>query len=193
MDCQDEKVLQGRLASQAHRVRKENQVLLRNKYDQAPLDLRVTEDSRALQARLDKLVWTALQVSQVTAILAIFLEDILKSFDCETGSKGDRGLPGQDGFPGAPGLPGGKGDAGLPGTPGISGQPGDRGLNGQPGLPGPPGPSYRNGFLLVRHSQTDQVPECFAGQTKLWDGYSLLYIEGNEKSHNQDLGKKKSH
>lgn len=23
---------------------------------------------------------------------------------------------------------------------------------------------------------------------KLWEGYSLLYIEGNEKSHNQDLG-----
>jgi integrin beta 8 len=29
---------------------------------------------------------------------------------------------------------------------------------------------------------------CPEGQTKLWDGYSLLYIEGNEKSHNQDLG-----
>ena len=23
---------------------------------------------------------------------------------------------------------------------------------------------------------------------RLWDGYSLLYIEGNLKSHNQDLG-----
>lgn len=23
---------------------------------------------------------------------------------------------------------------------------------------------------------------------RLWEGYSLLYIEGNEKSHNQDLG-----
>ena len=22
----------------------------------------------------------------------------------------------------------------------------------------------------------------------MWDGYSLLYIEGNEKSHHQDLG-----
>ena len=24
----------------------------------------------------------------------------------------------------------------------------------------------------------------------MWDGYSLLYLEGNEKSHHQDLGKK---
>jgi integrin beta 8 len=24
--------------------------------------------------------------------------------------------------------------------------------------------------------------------SKLWDGYSLLYVEGNEKSHHQDLG-----
>ena len=32
------------------------------------------------------------------------------------------------------------------------------------------------------------VPECPRGQTKLWDGYSLLYIEGNEKAHHQDLG-----
>jgi len=32
------------------------------------------------------------------------------------------------------------------------------------------------------------LPECPAGQARLWDGYSLLYIEGNEKSHHQDLG-----
>jgi len=44
------------------------------------------------------------------------------------------------------------------------------------------------GILLVKHSQTDMVPECYPGHHKLWDGYSLLYIEGNEKAHNQDLG-----
>jgi len=44
------------------------------------------------------------------------------------------------------------------------------------------------GILLVRHSQTSEVPQCEAGHIKLWDGYSLLYIEGNEKAHNQDLG-----
>lgn len=40
----------------------------------------------------------------------------------------------------------------------------------------------------MRHSQSTEIPTCPLGQTKLWDGYSLLYIEGNEKSHHQDLG-----
>lgn len=34
-----------------------------------------------------------------------------------------------------------------------------------------------------------QVPMCPQGMDKLWDGYSLLYVEGQEKAHNQDLGK----
>lgn len=29
---------------------------------------------------------------------------------------------------------------------------------------------------------------CPVGMSKLWDGYSLLYLEGQEKAHNQDLG-----
>ena len=41
----------------------------------------------------------------------------------------------------------------------------------------------------MKHSQTIDVPKCEAGHIKLWDGYSLLYIEGNEKAHHQDLGK----
>ena len=66
------------------------------------------------------------------------------------------------------------------------------GAPGQPGVPGAPGgaASYLSGFLLVRHSQSSQVPICPLGLTQLWTGYSLLYIEGNEKSHNQDLGTK---
>jgi collagen type IV alpha len=32
------------------------------------------------------------------------------------------------------------------------------------------------------------VPDCPANTVKLWDGYSLLYFSGNEKSHQQDLG-----
>jgi integrin beta 8 len=44
------------------------------------------------------------------------------------------------------------------------------------------------GILLVKHSQTMEVPHCEVGHIKLWDGYSLLYIEGNEKAHHQDLG-----
>ena len=66
------------------------------------------------------------------------------------------------------------------GTPGQKGNPGPQGLSG----PTPP-----TGYLLVRHSQSTEVPTCPLGKVKLWDGYSLLYIEGNEKSHHQDLGK----
>lgn len=40
----------------------------------------------------------------------------------------------------------------------------------------------------MKHSQDSQVPMCPQGMAKLWDGYSLLYVEGQEKAHNQDLG-----
>lgn len=68
------------------------------------------------------------------------------------------------------------------------GPPGLPGLPGNPGQPCTDEGDYMTGILLVKHSQSVMVPECYAGQTKLWDGYSLLYIEGNEKAHNQDLG-----
>lgn len=57
-------------------------------------------------------------------------------------------------------------------------------------MPGPPGPDTRapGGFLIVVHSQSDQVPLCPEGMPRLWTGYSLLYLEGQEKAHNQDLG-----
>jgi integrin beta 8 len=47
------------------------------------------------------------------------------------------------------------------------------------------------GLMFVRHSQGSETPECpdRQGMIKMWDGYSLLYIEGNEKAHSQDLGK----
>uniref|UniRef100_A0A672U408 Collagen IV NC1 domain-containing protein n=2 Tax=Strigops habroptila TaxID=2489341 RepID=A0A672U408_STRHB len=51
-----------------------------------------------------------------------------------------------------------------------------------------PGRSVGVGYTLVKHSQSDQIPPCPIGMSKLWDGYSLLYVEGQEKSHNQDLG-----
>jgi len=44
------------------------------------------------------------------------------------------------------------------------------------------------GYLLVKHSQSELKPMCPVGMSKLWDGYSLLYFEGQEKAHNQDLG-----
>lgn len=66
------------------------------------------------------------------------------------------------------------------------------GTRGGPGLHGPigmPGRSVNVGYLLVKHSQSEQIPMCPVGMSKLWDGYSLLYFEGQEKAHNQDLGK----
>ena len=71
----------------------------------------------------------------------------------------------------------------LTGNPGIPGQPGNTGF---------PGPTLPIGNLLVRHSQTSITPSCPRGGTPLWDGYSLLYLEGDEKSHNQDLGKRRT-
>lgn len=40
----------------------------------------------------------------------------------------------------------------------------------------------------MKHSQSTEVPRCDDGQTQLWDGYSLLYVDGNDYPHNQDLG-----
>lgn len=47
----------------------------------------------------------------------------------------------------------------------------------------------RVGYTLVKHSQSEQVPLCPIGMSQLWVGYSLLFVEGQEKAHNQDLGK----
>ena len=67
-----------------------------------------------------------------------------------------------------------------------TGQIGTIGGKGRGGLPGIYKP---RGFHLVRHSQTDRVPQCPQGTSLLWEGYSLLYTEGNERAHHQDLGK----
>lgn len=122
------------------------------------------------------------------------------------GLSGERGPPGEDGWPGPPGPQGPKGDRGLdgyPGPPGPAGPKGDRGLDGIPGFNGAVGETGPKGepgapclevseeitvTLLVRHSQSQEVPQCERGHNKLWEGYSLLYIEGNEKAHGQDLG-----
>jgi integrin beta 8 len=96
------------------------------------------------------------------------------------GDKGDYGIPGIPGNPGVAGFRGEKGRDGLQGREGPRGAPGDQ---------GPPGQSFiRAGLLITRHSQDQTVPECPANTVKLWEGYSLLYFSGNEKSHQQDLG-----
>lgn len=64
---------------------------------------------------------------------------------------------------------------------------GDLGPVGEKGLPGPR-KFLNSGFLLVIHSQSKMVPSCPLNMRKLWIGYSLLYLEGQEKAHTQDLG-----
>ncbi len=74
---------------------------------------------------------------------------------------------------------------------GPRGHPGPPGPDGVPGQVGQPGPSSMDhGFLVTRHSQTTDVPPCPQGTTPIYDGYSLLYVQGNERSHGQDLGEK---
>ncbi|XP_016096984.1 collagen alpha-2(IV) chain-like [Sinocyclocheilus grahami] len=101
------------------------------------------------------------------------------------GPKGEKGMPG---LPGIPGNPGFRGDPGQMGHPGLQGEEGTRGGPGSSGPIGMPGRSVNVGYLLVKHSQSEQIPMCPVGMSKLWDGYSLLYFEGQEKAHNQDLG-----
>lgn len=89
------------------------------------------------------------------------------------------------GYPGPLGEKGERGPPGLIGQPGIPGKTGEKGPKGSQGQQGG---DYLNGLYVVKHSQNDSVPPCPPGLGKLWDGYSLLYLEGNEKSHTQDLG-----
>lgn len=72
------------------------------------------------------------------------------------------------------------------GPRGHSGPPGPDGVPGQVGQPGPS--SMDHGFLVTRHSQTVEIPHCPEGTSLIYDGYSLLYVQGNERSHGQDLG-----
>uniref|UniRef100_A0A8C4Y9P8 Collagen IV NC1 domain-containing protein n=1 Tax=Gopherus evgoodei TaxID=1825980 RepID=A0A8C4Y9P8_9SAUR len=122
----------------------------------------------------------------------------------QPGLKGPPGLSGPPGVPGPIGLPGDPGRDGLPGFDGPGGRKGERGLPGQPGfqgtqgppgpdgLQGPPGPpgtaSVAHGFLITRHSQTTDTPLCPQGTIRIYDGFSLLYVQGNERAHGQDLG-----
>ncbi|TNN63637.1 Collagen alpha-2(IV) chain [Liparis tanakae] len=101
------------------------------------------------------------------------------------GPSGQRGMAGISGRPGTPGFRGEFGNVGHPGLEGMEGRRGNPGVSGRPGMPGR---SVSVGYLLVKHSQTDHTPMCPVGMAKLWDGYSLLYFEGQEKAHNQDLG-----
>lgn len=104
------------------------------------------------------------------------------------GERGEQGDIGIQGMAGPRGPPGPRGEIGLTGAPGRDGAPGLPGLKGNPGLPCSSAPDYLTGILLVKHSQSEEIPRCDAGQTQLWDGYSLMYVDGNDYPANQDLG-----
>lgn len=80
------------------------------------------------------------------------------------------------------------GEIGLAGVTGRDGLPGLPGPKGNAGAPCSPSPDYLTGILLVKHSQSEDIPQCEPGHTKLWDGYSLMYVDGNDYPANQDLG-----
>lgn len=61
-------------------------------------------------------------------------------------------------------------------------------MEGERGPPGNDSDIMTDGYLLTRHSQTTEIPTCPTG-TKMWEGYSILYLEGNERAHGQDLSK----
>lgn len=120
------------------------------------------------------------------------------------GPSGEKGLTGPPGFPGLEGIKGDQGFVGPSGPPGLPGLPGPVGTHGLPGLQGPVGapgpigepgapcetvPDYLTGILLVKHSQSQSMPVCEPGHIKLWEGYSLLHTDGDERAHSQDLGK----
>lgn len=85
-------------------------------------------------------------------------------------------------------MTGPKGDMGIEGPSGIDGRGGAIGQKGDPGQACSHAPDYLTGILLVKHSQTTEIPRCEPGSVQLWDGYSLLYVDGNDYAHNQDLG-----
>ncbi len=64
----------------------------------------------------------------------------------------------------------------------MSGEVGPKGSKGPPGT--------KDGFLFTKHSQKTSVPACPSGSKHVYVGYSLLFINGNNRGHGQDLGMK---
>lgn len=104
------------------------------------------------------------------------------------GERGERGEQGLIGLTGPMGRPGPKGDQGVPGPMGRDGLAGLQGAKGDAGLACTAAQDYLTGILLVKHSQSEEVPSCESGHIHLWSGYSMLYVDGNDFAHSQDLG-----
>ena len=103
------------------------------------------------------------------------------------GQRGEKGNNGEEGIRGEQGIIGFDGEMGQQGIEGLLGFQGDQGADGIGGGQGFFGPAVDD-FFVVRHSQTQQVPDCPAGHVKLWDGWSMLYVRGNGNGVGQDLG-----
>uniref|UniRef100_A0A8C1IA79 Collagen IV NC1 domain-containing protein n=1 Tax=Cyprinus carpio TaxID=7962 RepID=A0A8C1IA79_CYPCA len=128
----------------------------------------------------------------------------LNGFSGPPGCEGPCGPPVHCFFPvmfsvdGFPGPAGDKGDRGYPGFPGQVGEKGEPGEQGPKGLQGPKGevgpkgsqgpPGSRDGFFFTKHSQRISVPACPPESKLVYSGYSLLFINGNNRAHGQDLG-----
>jgi len=47
---------------------------------------------------------------------------------------------------------------------------------------------YIHADCYCRHSQNRYKTDCPTGTRKMWDGFSLAYVQGNGKAHGQELG-----
>lgn len=79
-----------------------------------------------------------------------------------------------------------KTDTAVTGAAGCRGPVGAKGVRGLQG--GRANPPEINGFLFTKHSQKASIPGCPAGSSVIYSGYSLLFINGNNRAHGQDLG-----
>lgn len=72
------------------------------------------------------------------------------------------------------------------GCPGPQGPVGFKGSRGTPGTMS--ASPEKISFLFTRHSQTTDIPKCPEETKLIYEGYSLLFINGNSRAHGQDLG-----
>merc|ERR1712034_268482 len=103
------------------------------------------------------------------------------------GAKGDTGPRGPAGAQGIGGIKGIQGENG-PSVSVSRGPPGPRGARGAPGVPGEAAQNIQlNPYIIAFHSQKNQAPECLDGMTKLWEGYSFMFVDVTNTVAGQSL------
>lgn len=113
----------------------------------------------------------------------------------ENGFEGSLGEIGNYGKDGNRGLKGMIGESGSRGERGLDGHDGKRGHEGGQGIDGDEGDKYTipnnsiwPGYLYAIHNQSTSIPMCPPGMSKISEGYSLIFLEGNRFAYGQDLG-----